>query len=58
MTNDDLCCWKEDSNGAWWTDCGNGFELMDGSPLDNGMKFCCYCGKRLCEHGCFEEVEK
>jgi len=41
------CEWNEDENGAWWTSCDNGFEFIDGTPLDNKMKFCCYCGKPL-----------
>jgi hypothetical protein len=46
------CEWKQDENGAWWTDCGNGFEFNnEGSPKDNKMKFCCYCGKPLIQKG-------
>ena len=41
------CEWKEDSDGCWWTSCDNGFEFIDGSPEENKMKFCCYCGKPL-----------
>lgn len=41
------CKWKEDNDGCWWTDCGQGFVLADGTPKENDMKFCCYCGKPL-----------
>lgn len=33
----------------WETSCGNIFLLEDGTPADNKMKFCCYCGKPLKE---------
>jgi hypothetical protein len=38
------CHWTEDE-GMWATSCGNAFMLNDGTPTDNNMKFCCYCGK-------------
>jgi len=31
----------------WETDCGNCFELYNGTPAENGMQYCCYCGKAL-----------
>ena len=48
------CTWGQYSyagndNGNWQTDCENEFCFIDGGPTDNGMKFCCYCGKRLVE---------
>lgn len=43
------CKWKENSDGYYETDCGNSFVLMDDTPSDNGMKFCCYCGCALQE---------
>ena len=38
-----------DDNGAWETECGNMFEVTDGTPNENDMKFCPYCGKTLVE---------
>lgn len=51
LSNDllDSCTWSqedEDSDG-WETDCGYNFEIYEGTPAENNMKFCCYCGKRL-----------
>jgi hypothetical protein len=43
------CTWTEDSDGNWETDCGETFILNDGTPKENHMKFCCYCGKPLKE---------
>ncbi|MCF7811586.1 hypothetical protein K9N50_11425 [bacterium] len=45
-----LCDWTEDvDSGAWETACGNIFELTEGTPLENGMEYCAYCGKKLRE---------
>ncbi len=45
------CRWVQDGVGEdhWDTDCKNRFSLNDGSPKDNRMMFCCYCGKPLVE---------
>ena len=44
---DEICTWTEDEDGLWLTACDNEFEFGDGSPDDNHMKFCCYCGLPL-----------
>jgi hypothetical protein len=41
------CRWTEDVDGNWDTDCDNRFVLTDGTPGDNKMRFCCYCGRVL-----------
>lgn len=47
-----MCAWEqenddpEDTNN-WHTNCGNDFILIEDGPLDNGMKYCCYCGKEI-----------
>jgi hypothetical protein len=42
------CHWKyDDIDGCWNADCGNAFVLEDGSPADNHMRFCSYCGRIL-----------
>lgn len=43
------CDWTSGSKDYYETDCGQSFIIIDGTPKDNGMKFCCYCGKRLRE---------
>lgn len=45
----ELCNWTEDEDGNWSTDCGNAFVLNDGTPIENKMKFCCFCGDQLVE---------
>lgn len=41
------CTWTPDSDGTWETSCGQAFVLIDGTPRDNGMNYCTYCGKPL-----------
>lgn len=48
MSND--CAWARDSDpdtDVWVTTCGHYFRIDEGTPADNDMKFCCYCGKPL-----------
>ena len=46
------CIWAQDGVGEdhWDTGCRGRFTIMDGSPSENKMRFCCYCGKPLEEH--------
>jgi hypothetical protein len=41
----DRCQWEED--GAWATSCGGYFNITCGTPSDNGMMFCPYCGRLI-----------
>lgn len=34
---------------TWAAQCGRYFTIKDGSPSDNEMRFCCFCGKPLVE---------
>ena len=47
------CEWKEeiqpDGDSLWETSCGQTFCFNGGTPTDNKMKYCCYCGKELKE---------
>jgi hypothetical protein len=44
------CTWYSTvDDGDWSTDCGNYFVLDDGTPSDNKMKFCCFCGSPIAE---------
>ena len=47
--DEEECEWSLDDSeeGNWITSCDNLFGLIDGTPEDNEMKFCCYCGKKL-----------
>ncbi len=50
------CAWITDGN-TWETSCRHSFWLEDGTPSDNGMRYCCYCGKPL-DDGPMEEEEE
>ena len=42
------CIWEyDDACDYWETGCGEAFQLVDGTPADNGIRFCPYCGHRL-----------
>jgi hypothetical protein len=41
------CIWTEDEDGIYHTSCGESFEFMNGTPEDNHIKFCPYCGKLI-----------
>lgn len=55
MTERGHCEWKAVEDGPWETTCGHAFEINEGVPSDNGMQFCCYCGKPLFEIPYVEE---
>lgn len=41
------CVWRMDSWGAYETECGHLFIFNEGTPEQNGAKFCQYCGGKL-----------
>ena len=50
-----LCVWHQDYDiGCWNSGCGKVFEITQGTPTENGMRFCCYCGKPLKEKSSLE----
>ena len=44
MNHIDYCKWTENSDHFWDTSCHGSFVLNDGTPKENNMNFCCYCG--------------
>lgn len=48
---DAFCVWRNDpeTDNSWDTSCRQLFEIYDGTPTENGMTFCCYCGKPIRE---------
>lgn len=45
-----VCDWHQDSSehsDTWATSCGNYFVMIDGSPRENLMNFCPFCGKHI-----------
>lgn len=50
VTLKETCTWTQiEDDGDWDTSCGDMFILLEGSPKENDMKFCCYCGLSLVE---------
>ena len=49
---EDYCFWIEIiSDACWESECNKkGFSFNEGSPVDNGFKFCPYCGRNLKEN--------
>jgi len=52
QTGDALTCeWRQsdlwDTPDVWETECGNMFYFGDGKPLEDGIDYCCYCGKKI-----------
>lgn len=47
----DTCNWTQEDEGSevWYTSCINIFSFTEPGPINNGMKFCCFCGKPLNE---------
>ena len=46
------CTWTPDDDyakGHYYTTCLNDFEAGQGTPTENGMVFCCFCGGKLIE---------
>ena len=42
------CKWEyDDTHDCWETGCNNAFTLIEGSPENNNMKYCPYCGKEI-----------
>lgn len=46
-TETQQCIWTYDPDGYWQTSCGDQFCISDGTPAENKMRFCHYCGLRL-----------
>jgi hypothetical protein len=42
-----VCGWQDNAEGQSDTDCGGVWECNDGTPPENGMKYCPFCGKLI-----------
>lgn len=54
------CTWQQDGDSEsslYATSCKRYFMLEDGTPEDNRLAWCCYCGKRLVQELITEEDE-
>lgn len=53
----EICAWSRDEDGNDDTECGQTWSLNDGTPTDNGMKFCPYCGRQIVWTDYVEETD-
>jgi hypothetical protein len=44
-----VCEWTQDEDGVYDTACEVRFELNEGAPTENNMRYCHSCGKRIKE---------
>lgn len=44
-----ICTWtpEADDERIYETTCGQSFLMEEGTPQENDMNFCCFCGKKL-----------
>lgn len=52
LAEPETCTWQQDGDsdsGSYGTSCRRYFNLEDGTPEDNKMAWCCYCGKKLAQ---------
>jgi len=45
-----FCEWRQIddyTDDGWTTSCEKEFCLTDGTPEQNGMEYCCFCGKKI-----------
>lgn len=50
IKNKEKCYWKNkggEFDGNWKTSCGKIFALEVGTPKENEMKYCPFCGKEI-----------
>jgi hypothetical protein len=59
----DKCKWAEwatvigEPTNNYDTSCGKTFTLNEGTPKDNSMEFCCFCGKPIEVAACYADIE-
>ena len=44
------CTWTQNEDGVYETNCDNMFVFNDGGPVENGFRYCPYCGRELSEN--------
>jgi hypothetical protein len=44
---EETCLWTSDEDGIWTASCKQDWLFEEGSPRDNKMRFCHFCGRPL-----------
>jgi len=61
LAKPDTCTWFQDGDSdssMYQTSCRKYFDLTDGTPEDNKMQWCCYCGKKLVQELITEDSDE
>lgn len=53
----DACAWREDSDGAWDTECGGRWEFTDDGLKENNCWFCPHCGGTIAATSYVEQID-
>ena len=58
-----VCNWRQPTYSdaecnAWQSDCDQYWAITEGTPTENGMKFCHGCGKLIKEHPFVDSEEQ
>jgi len=51
-----VCNWNIDADGVSHTQCKEAWICYEGTPKENGMNYCPYCGGILIQHEYVEET--
>ena len=47
-----VCIWSQDEAGDMWSaDCGDAWTFVDDGPLENNVRFCPFCGRKVVANG-------
>ena len=51
-----FCQWTQDRENNYETSCEHIFCIIEGTPTENDMLFCPYCGKDIVQELCDEAI--
>jgi len=62
MADKSTCEWRGaslwESEGVWDTECGHTFYFGEGGPCEDGIDYCCYCGKKIVRIDAVDEIDQ
>ena len=55
-----ICHWTQEDydSDTWNTTCGRLFSLIEGTPQDNDIRFCCFCSYPVMQNPYREEDDE
>lgn len=48
------CTWTEDGDRTWATECGQSWTSINAGPVEDSVRFCPSCGRRVVARACGE----